>query len=110
RTAVRRRQALGPRARKGLRGVVWVLRPEDSCHPPRLKDNPMRLAGKVAIVTGGGSGFGEGIVTKFAAEGAQVLVADRDEANAKRVAEATGAGWLRADVTKAADVKAMVEA
>jgi 3-oxoacyl-[acyl-carrier protein] reductase len=67
-----------------------------------------RLDGKVAIVTGGGSGFGEGIVTKFVAEGAKVLVADRDEANAKRVAEATGAQWLRTDVSKAADVAAMV--
>ena len=70
----------------------------------------MRLEGKVAIVTGGGSGFGEGIVTKFAAEGAKVLIADRDEANAKRVAGATGARWLRADVTQAADVKAMMDA
>ena len=49
----------------------------------------MRLQGKAAIVTGGGSGFGEGIVSKFVAEGAKVLIADRDEANAKRVAEAT---------------------
>jgi 3-oxoacyl-[acyl-carrier protein] reductase len=69
-----------------------------------------RLDGKVAIVTGGGSGFGEGIVTKFVAEGAKVLVADRDAANARRVAEATGAEWLRADVTIAADVKAMMDA
>jgi 3-oxoacyl-[acyl-carrier protein] reductase len=70
----------------------------------------MRLEGKVAIVTGGGSGFGEGIVNKFIAEGAKVLIADRDEANAKRVAEATGARWLRVDVADAADVKAMVDA
>jgi len=70
----------------------------------------MRLQGKSAIVTGGGSGFGEGIVRKFAAEGAKVLIADRDEANARRVAEATGAQWLRADVTQAADVAAMVAA
>jgi 3-oxoacyl-[acyl-carrier protein] reductase len=69
-----------------------------------------RLAGKSAIVTGGGSGFGEGIVRKFAAEGAKVLIADRDEASARRVAEATGAQWLRCDVTVAADVKAMVDA
>ena len=33
-----------------------------------------RLAGKTAIVTGGGSGFGAGIVTKFVAEGARVLI------------------------------------
>ena len=35
----------------------------------------MRLEGKVAIVTGGGSGFGEGIAAKFVAEGAKVLIA-----------------------------------
>src|SRR6185295_8658960 len=69
----------------------------------------MRLNGKASIVTGGGSGFGEGIVRKFVAEGAKVLIADRDEANARRVAEATGAQWLRCDVTRAADVKAMVD-
>jgi 3-oxoacyl-[acyl-carrier protein] reductase len=46
----------------------------------------MRLKGKLAIVTGGGSGFGEGIVRKFVAEGARVVVADRDKAAAERVA------------------------
>jgi 3-oxoacyl-[acyl-carrier protein] reductase len=70
----------------------------------------MRLLGKRAIVTGGGSGFGEGIVTKFRAEGAQVLVADRDEASARRVAEATGSQWIRADVARGDDVKAIVQA
>ena len=38
----------------------------------------MRLAGKIAIVTGAASGFGEGIARKFVAEGAKVIVADRD--------------------------------
>lgn len=46
----------------------------------------MRLAGKIAIVTGGGSGFGEGIVQKFVAEGARVVVVDREAAAAERVA------------------------
>ena len=46
----------------------------------------MRLKGKRAIVTGGGSGFGEGIVRKFVVEGARVIVADRDQAAAERVA------------------------
>ena len=46
----------------------------------------MRLKDKLAIVTGGGSGFGEGIVRKFVAEGARVVVADRDKAAAERVA------------------------
>jgi 3-oxoacyl-[acyl-carrier protein] reductase len=70
----------------------------------------MRLNGKVAIVTGGGSGFGEGIVRKFVAEGAKVLIADRDDAAAKRVADATGAACIRCDVSRHDDVKAMVAA
>ncbi|HWH80932.1 MAG TPA: glucose 1-dehydrogenase [Burkholderiaceae bacterium] len=72
----------------------------------------MRLEGKVAIVTGGGSGFGAGIASKFVAEGAKVLIADRDEAGGARVAAALGASAksLRVDVSKAADVRAMVDA
>jgi 3-oxoacyl-[acyl-carrier protein] reductase len=72
----------------------------------------MRLADKVAIVTGGGSGFGEGIVRKFAAEGAKIIVADRDGKAAERVAAATGshARAVTADVAKAADVERMIDA
>ena len=70
----------------------------------------MRMKDKITIVTGGGSGFGEGIARKFIAEGAKVLIADRDEAAAQRVASALGCEAIRADVTIAADVKAMVEA
>jgi len=70
----------------------------------------MMLEGKIAIVTGGGSGFGEGIVRKFVAEGARVVVADRDAAGAARVAGAVGpkARAITADVTVDADVAAMV--
>ncbi len=70
----------------------------------------MRLQGKAAIVTGGGSGFGEGIVRKFAAEGARVIVADRDAAAANRVAAATGALALAVDVARADDARRMVDA
>tara|TARA_R110000787_G_scaffold16622_38_gene51239 strand:- start:12536 stop:12742 length:207 start_codon:yes stop_codon:yes gene_type:complete len=42
----------------------------------------MRLAGKRAIVTGAGSGFGEGIARRFVAEGAKVAIADINEAAA----------------------------
>ncbi|WP_186018928.1 SDR family oxidoreductase [Burkholderia gladioli] len=46
----------------------------------------MRLAGKTAIVTGGGSGFGEGIAKTYAREGANVVVNDLNGAAAERVA------------------------
>ncbi|MFO1294211.1 MAG: glucose 1-dehydrogenase [Rubrivivax sp.] len=72
----------------------------------------MRLQGKVAVVTGGGSGFGAGIVRKFVAEGARVVVADLDLAGAEAVAAEAGAAALalRADVARAADVRAMLDA
>jgi len=72
----------------------------------------MRLNGKVAIVTGGGSGFGEGIVKRFAAEGAKLVVADINEDAAKRVAAETGNGAIavKADVSVGGEVKAMVDA
>jgi 3-oxoacyl-[acyl-carrier protein] reductase len=71
-----------------------------------------RLQDKVAIVTGGGSGFGAGIVRKFAAEGAQVLVADLNLEGALDVAASVGpaARALRVDVSVAADVRNMMEA
>ena len=70
----------------------------------------MSLEGKVAIVTGGGSGFGEGIVRSFVAAGARVIVADRDTASAERVASAVGtqAFAVTVDVSRDADVAVMV--
>ena len=47
----------------------------------------MRLKNKVAIVTGAGSGFGEGIAKTYAREGARVMVADIGEAGGLRVVE-----------------------
>ena len=72
----------------------------------------MRLAGKVAVVTGAASGFGEGIATKFITEGAKVVVADRDGDGAERAVSLLGrsAFALRADVTDPRDVQAMVAA
>ena len=71
-----------------------------------------RMKDKVAIVTGGGSGFGAGIARKFVAEGAQVLVADMNLEAALAVAASVGpaARALRVDVSVAADVHAMVQA
>ena len=56
----------------------------------------MRLQGKVAIVTGAGSGFGEGIATRFAQEGAKVVVNDIDMASGERVAHEIVAAGGRA--------------
>src|SRR3990170_7335952 len=74
----------------------------------------MRLGGKVAVVTGGGSGIGEGIVMCMAKEGADVAIPDIQEGNAQHVAREVQtlgrkAIALRCDVTKAADVQAALD-
>jgi meso-butanediol dehydrogenase / (S,S)-butanediol dehydrogenase / diacetyl reductase len=69
-----------------------------------------RLEGKAAIVTGGGSGIGRAICTRFAAEGASVVVADIVGERAEEVAAEIGGRAVQADVTVAADVARMVEA
>ena len=74
----------------------------------------MRLADKVAIITGAGSGMGRAAAQMFAAEGASVVVADYDEAagseTAALVTQSGGeASFVRADVSEEADAKAMVD-
>ena len=70
------------------------------------------LKDKIAIVTGGGAGFGEGIARLFVAEGARVLIADLDADKAAAVAASLGAGAhaVRCDVSRAEDVQAAVQA
>lgn len=72
----------------------------------------MRLKGKTAIVTGGGSGFGAGIVAKFVAEGAQVMVADINESAAQKIAAGAGNNTIAhtVDVADSASMQAMAEA
>ncbi len=63
-----------------------------------------RLAGKTAIVTGGGSGFGAGIVRTFAAEGAEIVVADVNAKAAEAVAAEFGGVAQLTDVSDDASV------
>jgi 3-oxoacyl-[acyl-carrier protein] reductase len=74
----------------------------------------MRLKDKVAIVTGAGSGFGEGIAKRFAQEGARIVVNDVNhqagDKVARDIAQAGGTALFhKADVAVGAEVKAMVE-
>ncbi len=75
----------------------------------------MRLKGKVAIVTGAGSGIGEATALTFAKEGARVTVADVvDSAGNDTVEQIRAAGgdgvYVHADVTSATEIQSMVKA
>ena len=67
------------------------------------------LDGKVAIVTGGTSGIGEGIVERFVAEGAKVVVAARRQEEGKALETRLGVRFARTDVANEADVKALID-
>jgi 3-oxoacyl-[acyl-carrier protein] reductase len=67
----------------------------------------MRLKGRVALVTGAGSGFGAGIARRFAEEGAKVVVNDVSP-QADKVAREIGGRFLQADVTRSGDWARMV--
>ncbi len=69
-----------------------------------------RLDGKTAIVTGGASGFGAGIVRKFVAEGARVMIADINGDAAAALARELGATSQQVDVSKDISVAAMIDA
>jgi 3-oxoacyl-[acyl-carrier protein] reductase len=69
-----------------------------------------RLAGKVAIITGAGQGIGKAYATRFAAEGAKVVVAELNEANGKAVAGETGGMFVPVDVSDEASTQAMAAA
>jgi 3-oxoacyl-[acyl-carrier protein] reductase len=70
----------------------------------------MRLKGKVAVITGAASGFGEGMAKRFAEEGAKIVVADLNAKGAERVATEIGdaAIWVQTDVSQPSEFDEMV--
>ena len=70
-----------------------------------------RLVGKVAVVTGGASGFGAAILERFLAEGAQVVIADLEAERGCALAAAAPetTAFIRTDVTSAGDIRGMID-
>ena len=70
-----------------------------------------RLQGKIAVVTGGASGIGEGTVRLFVSEGAKVVIADVQDARGQKLAEELGpnAAYVHADVSQEAEVRSSIE-
>lgn len=74
----------------------------------------MKLANKIAVVTGAGSGMGKAAAMLFAREGARVAAADINEAQVKETAAEIGAAGghaiaIRADVSKSEDARRMID-
>ena len=69
-----------------------------------------RLQGRVAVVTGGGSGIGLATARRFAAEGAKVVVADLNGTAGAAAAQEVGGMFVQADVTSEPAVKALFQA
>jgi meso-butanediol dehydrogenase/(S,S)-butanediol dehydrogenase/diacetyl reductase len=67
-----------------------------------------RLEGKIALVTGSASGIGKAIAQRFAEEGARLMLGDRNEADGSRGAQELGAVFRAVDVSKIAEVDALV--
>src|SRR5262249_55645901 len=104
-----------PVARKAVRGA---RRPEPGGHrqavmPPRRLSTVAAMEdvrGKVAVVTGGASGIGRAMATRFAAEGMNVVIADIEEGPLQATSDELGVYGVRTDVTDAASVAALADA
>jgi glucose 1-dehydrogenase len=69
----------------------------------------MKLKDRIAIVTGAARGIGFAIAQRYAEEGATVVLSDIEDAAGEAAAKSLGATYVRCDVSKSADVNALVE-
>ena len=111
---LRRHEAVRHRARARPGRARCVQRRQERVHLFGVRSDmsdpvpyAYRLAGKVAVVTGGASGIGRAMCERFAAEGAVVAVADLDEEAGGEVAAAVGGMFVRVDVTSSDEVEAL---
>src|SRR4029077_7622206 len=79
-------------------------------HQPHTKGPDMIVKDKVAVVTGGASGIGLSLATRFAREGAHVVLADLRQDASERAAAPIGAYPVAADVGREEDIKHLVDA
>jgi NAD(P)-dependent dehydrogenase (short-subunit alcohol dehydrogenase family) len=68
---------------------------------------PKRLEGRVATITGGGSGIGLATARRFASEGAKVVIVDMNSESGESAAKEVGGIFVKANVTETADVENM---
>ncbi len=72
-------------------------------------DLTQRLAGKVAVITGGASGIGLATARRFAAEGAKVVIADMDPVSGQRAADEVGGNFVKVNVADEEQVNNLFE-